>query len=208
MVRIGKGRRTLMLLLPLLLGFAFQATQYARAPVEYNYYVVYAKNADIALKPGIDLSSSGTDGGKLLHNSTTQQGLYSLTLGKWSPGYMINYTDAFRVYNREVFSIKMIGFNFTTDSIGKDYVRLWVQNDTNNDGTGDAWVKVWDGSTATLNANNYIYIKATSTYGNDGGFAKIRIDLVIPDTGIGLANETPELTYTGEMRLWFTSASF
>jgi len=197
-----------MLLLPLLLGFAFQATQYARAPVEYNYYIVYAKNADIALKPGTDLSPSGTDGGKLLHNSTTQQGLYTLTLGKWSPGYVLNYTDAFRVYNREVFNIKMIGFNFTADSTGKDNLRLWVQNDTDNDGAGDAWVRVWDGSSAALNASNYIYIKATSTYGNDGGFAKIRIDLVIPSTGIGLTNLTPELTYTGEMRLWFTSVSF
>ena len=62
MPRIGKNKNAMLLLLPLLLAFAFQATQYARAPVEYNYYIVYAKNADIALKPGTDLSPDGLNG--------------------------------------------------------------------------------------------------------------------------------------------------
>jgi len=194
-----------MLLLPLLLGFAFQATQYARAPVEYNYYVVYAKDADIALRPGNDLSSNGQT---LLQNSTGQEGLYSLSLGRWSPGYMVNYTDAFRVCNREVFNIKMIGFNFTGDSTGSSYLRIRVQNDTDNDGIGDTWVTAWDGSTTTLSATSYIYIKAATAYGNNGGTADIAIDLVVPSTDIGLTNDTPELSYSGQLHLWFTSTSF
>ena len=79
MSRLGK-RKSLALLLPLLIGFAFQATQYARAPVDYEYYVVYGKNADIALKPGTDLSPNGQT---LIQNSSSQEGLYTLSLGKW-----------------------------------------------------------------------------------------------------------------------------
>ena len=78
-MKFDRNRNILLLLLPMLLGFAFQAKQYARAPTEYDYYLVYAKNADIALKPGLDLSSNGQT---LLQNSTSQQGYYSLNLGK------------------------------------------------------------------------------------------------------------------------------
>ncbi len=194
-----------MLLLPILLGFAFQATQYARAPAEYNYYLVYAKNADIALRPGNDLSPNGQT---LLQNSTSQQGFYQLSLGKWGPGYRINYTDSFRVTNREVFDIRMIAFNFTSGATGNSYLRIRVQNDTNGDGTGDAWVTVWNGTTTTLTTTQYIYFKKASTYGNDGGLIKVAIDLVIPSTGIGLSAGTPELTYSGQLQLWFTSAAF
>jgi hypothetical protein len=204
-MKFGKNRNMLLLLLPMLLGFAFQATQYARAPAEYDYYLVYAKNADIALKPGLDLSSNGQT---LLQNSTSQQGYYALNLGKWGPGYMVNYTDAFRVYNREVFAIRMIGFNFTTGATGNNYLRIRVQNDTNGDGVGDAWVTVWDGTTTTLSTSHYIYMKAATTYGNDGGYSKVSIDLAIPSTGIGLTNGTPELTYSGQVELWFTSIAF
>ena len=205
MVKILKNRNTLLLLLPILLGFAFQATQYARAPVEYNYYLVYAKNADIALKPGNDLSPNGQT---LIQNSTTQDGFYSMVLGRWAPGYMVNYTDAFRVVNREVFNIKMIGLNFTAGATGNDYLRIRVQNDTDDDGVGDTWVTVWDGASTTLSVDNYIYLKATATYGNDGGSTQVSVDLVIPSTGIGISSGTPELSYSGQLLLWFTSISF
>jgi len=205
MVSLKRSRRMLMLLLPLLMGFALQATQYARAPMEYNYYVVYAKNADIALKPGTDLSPNGQT---LIQNSTTQQGYYTLSLGKWGPGYVVNYTDAFRVVNREVFNVRMVGLNFSSDATGKEYLRIYLQNDTNDDGVGDAWVKAWDGTTTTISGSNYVYIKAATTYGNDGGTAKVRVDIVVPNTGVGLSQSTPELTYTGQLISWFTSTSF
>jgi hypothetical protein len=112
------------------------------------------------------------------------------------------------VTNREVFNIKMIGFNFTADSTGGSYLRMRVENDTDNDGVGDTWITAWDGSTSTLSTAGYIYIKAATTYGNNGGTAKVAIDLVIPSTGIGLSSGTPELTYSGQLRLWFTSSSF
>jgi len=193
-----------MLLLPLLLGFAFQATQYARAPAEYNYYLVYAKNADVALKPGNDLSPNGLT---LLQNSTSQEGLYTLTLGKWGPGYRINYTDAFRVCNREVFDIKMIGFNFTSASAGTENIRIWVQNDTNGDSVGDTWVTVFDGQ-PRLSSSNYIYMKAPSSYENDGGLSKVWIEILIATSGHNLTNAQPEIPYTGNIYLWFTSATF
>ena len=204
MSRLGK-RKSLALLLPLLIGFAFQATQYARAPVDYEYYVVYGKNADIALKPGTDLSPNGQT---LIQNSSSQEGLYTLSLGKWGPGYLVNYTDAFRVTNREVFNVRMIGFNFTIASTGGSYLRIYVQNDTDDDGVGDTWIEAWDGTTTILSATSYIYLKAAGTYGNDGGSSQIRVDVVVPDSGIGISNGTPELSYTGRMNLWFTSISF
>jgi len=197
-----RRRKMLMLLLPLLMGFALQATQYARAPVEYNYYVVYGKNADIALRPGADLSPNGQT---LIQNSTGQQGYYTMELGKWGPGYIVNYTDAFRVVNRELFNVRMVGLNFSAAATGMDYLRIFVQNDTDDDGVGDAWVQAWDGSTTTLSASNYVYVKAATTYGNDGGSAAVRVDIALPDSGIGIDNVTPEINYSGIMNAWFTS---
>ncbi|MFH0896674.1 MAG: hypothetical protein V1850_01315 [Candidatus Bathyarchaeota archaeon] len=206
MVRIGKNRNALLLLLPLLLGFAFQATQYARAPIDYNFYSVYAKNADISLRPGNDLSPNGLT---LLQNSSTQEGLYTLTLGRWGPGYTINYTNAFKVVNRELFGIKMFSLNFSAGSVGNAYLRLRIQNDTNDDGVGDAWVTVWDGTSSTLTLTNYIYLRQAATYGTtDGGSATVTVDVVIPSSGVGLSNGTPELTYTGQLELWFSSITF
>ena len=204
MGKLGK-RKSLALLLPLLVGFAFQATQYARAPVDYEYYVVYGKNADIALKPGTDLSPNGQT---LIQNSSGQEGLYTLSLGKWGPGYIVNYTDAFRVTNREVFNVRMIGFNFTAASTGGAYLRISVQNDTDDDGVGDTWIEAWDGTTTVLSPTNFIYFKATATYGNDGGSSQIRIDIVIPSTGVGIDSGTPELNYSGQLVCWFTSITF
>jgi len=191
-------------MLPLLMAFMFQATQYARAPVAYNYYVVYAENADIALRPGTDLSPNGNP---LLQNST-QYGLYNLTLGKWGPGYDINYTDAFHVVNREVFNITMVGFNFTAGSTGNSYLRIYIYNDTDYDGVGDTEVEVWDGSNTILNSTYYIWIKATAAYGSDGGDSQAKIRLLIPDTVAGIDQNTNELGYTGKCLLWFTSESF
>ncbi|MDH5441146.1 MAG: hypothetical protein OEY31_11145, partial [Candidatus Bathyarchaeota archaeon] len=54
-----KSRKMMLLMLPFILTYLFQATQYARAPVKYSYYVVYAKSADIALIPGTDRSPDG-----------------------------------------------------------------------------------------------------------------------------------------------------
>jgi hypothetical protein len=200
----GRKKNSVLLLLPLLLGFAFQATQYARAPVTYNYYLVYAKNADVAVRPGTDLSPNGAT---LLQNSTTQQGFYNLYLGQWGPGYMINYTDAFRIVNREVFDVKLIGFNFTgATGLSNFYIR--VQNDTNQDGMPDSYVTVWDGTTNYINIAHYIYLKSASSYGNDGGYTKIWFGIHTPQTDVGLNSTVTQIPYSGELDLWFTSATF
>jgi len=188
-----------LLMLPFLLAFIVQATQYARAPVKYGYYVVYAKNADIALTPGSDL---GPNGETLLQNSTDQEGLYNLTLGKWGPGYNVNYTDAFNVTNREVFAIRMIGFNFTAGSTGLQYLRMYVLNDTDDDGYGDAEVMAWDGSTTVLSSTNYVYLKAASGYGSDGGTSRVKVSIAIDETGVTLGQ------YNGTLTMWFQSATF
>jgi len=194
-----KSRKIVLLVLPFLLAYIVQATQYARAPVKYGYYVVYAKNADIALRPGSDL---GPDGETLLQNSTDQEGLYNLTLGKWGPGYNVNYTDAFNVTNREVFAIRMIGFNFTAASTGLQYLRMYVLNDTDDDGYGDAEVMAWDGSTTVLTAENYVYLKAAPSYGSDGGTSRVKVSIAIDETGVTLTE------YTGTLTMWFQSATF
>jgi len=194
-----KSRRIVLLLLPFLLAYVFQATQYARAPVKYGYFVVYAKNADIALRPGADL---GPNGETLLQNSTAQEGLYNLTLGRWGPGYNVNYTDAFNVTNREVFNITMIGFNFTADSNGQNYLKMYVLNDTNGDGYGNAEVLAWDGSTSSINSTSYIFFLKASSYGNDGGTSKVKIMIDIPETSVTLQE------YTGTLLMWFKSATF
>jgi hypothetical protein len=205
MMKLRGNKKTILLLLPIMIGFAFQATQYARAPVEYDFYVVYAKNADIAVRPGNDLSPNGES---LLQNSTGQEGYYTVALGRWGPGYMVNYTDAFRIVNREMFDIKMIGFNFSGGSTGTSYLKMWVQNDTDADGVGDTWIYAWDGSNTVLNSTYYIFINATNTYGNDGGVANCQISIDIPSSGVGINAGTPELNYNGQLSLWFTSITF
>jgi len=196
---MNRSRKLVVLMLPILVAFLFQATQYARAPVKYGYYVVYAKNADIALRPGSDL---GPNGENLLQNSTDQEGLYNLTLGKWGPGYNVNYTDAFNVTNREVFAIRMIGFNFTAGSTGLQYLRMYVLNDTDDDGYGDAEVMAWDGSNTVLSSTSYVYLKAATSYGSDGGTSRIKVSIAIDETGVTLTE------YTGTLTMWFQSATF
>lgn len=195
-----KSRKLAVLMLPILAAYVFQATQYARAPVKYNFYVVYAKNADIALKPGSDLSPNGQT---LLQNATTQEGLYNLTLGQWGPGYRVNYTDAFNITNNEVFTIRMIAFNFSSGSSGHPYLKIYVLNDTNDDGFGDTEVEVWDGSNTVLNSTYYIYFKASASYGQEGGTSRVKVMINIPETGLG----TPPITYSGTIYMWFTSVS-
>jgi len=184
------------------MAYMFQATQYARAPVKYNFYIVYAKNADIALKPGSDLSPNGQT---LLQNSTSQQGLYNLTLGQWGPGYRVNYTDAFNVTNREVFVIRMTSFNFSSDSTGNNYLRIYLLNDTNNDGYGNSEVCVWDGTTTFLSSSNYIYFKAATSYGNDGGTSRVKMEIRIDETNVNINATSPTLAYSGTIYCWFTS---
>jgi len=196
---MNRSRKLVLLMLPILVAFLFQATQYARAPVKYGYYVVYAKNADIALRPGSDL---GPNGENLLQNSTDQEGLYNLTLGKWGPGYNVNYTDAFNVTNREVFAIRMIGFNFTAGSTGLQYLRMYVLNDTDDDGYGDAEVMAWDGSNTVLSSTSYVYLKAAPSYGSDGGTSRVKVSIAIDETGVTLTE------YTGTLTMWFQSATF
>jgi len=196
---MNRSRKLVVLMLPILVAFLFQATQYARAPVKYGYYVVYAKNADIALRPGSDL---GPNGENLLQNSTDQEGLYNLTLGKWGPGYNVNYTDAFNVTNREVFAIRMIGFNFTAGSTGLQYLRMYVLNDTDDDGYGDAEVLAWDGSNTVLSSTSYVYLKAATSYGSDGGTSRVKVSIAIDETGVTLTE------YTGTLTMWFQSATF
>jgi hypothetical protein len=157
------------------------------------------------VQPGNKLSPNGQT---LIQNSTVQEGLYSLSLGKWGPSYVVNYTDAFHITNRKVFNVRMVGYNLTAASTGGEYLRMYVQNDTDDDGVGDTWIQAWDGTATTLSASNYIYLKATSTYGDDGGYAQVRIDVVVADTGVGIDNDTPELNYSGQLVCWFTSISF
>lgn len=192
-----KSRKLALLMLPILAAYIFQATQYARAPVKYNFYIVYAKNADIALRPGSDLSPNGET---LLQNATTQEGLYNLTLGQWGPGYRVNYTDAFNVTNREAFAIKMIGFNFS--GTGGNYLNLYALNDTDLDGYGETEVLVWDGTDSALNSTNYIWFNATAAYGTDGGTSRLKVMINIPETGVTID------TYSGTIYFWFTSATF
>jgi hypothetical protein len=192
-----KSRKMALLMLPILAAYIFQATQYARAPVKYNFYIVYAKNADIALRPGSDLSPNGET---LLQNATTQEGLYNLTLGQWGPGYRVNYTDAFNVTNREAFAIKMIGFNFS--GTGGNYLNLYALNDTDLDGFGETEVLVWDGADSALNSTNYIWFNATAAYGTDGGTSRLKVMINIPETGVTID------TYSGTIYFWFTSATF
>ncbi len=197
-----------MLLLPFLLTYILQATQYARAPVKYGYFVVYAKNADISLLPGTDRSPE--DGDYLLRNSTIQEGLYNLSLGEWGPGYSVNYTDAFRIKNREAFSICMIGFNFSsTGTNGTEYLALYIRNDTNGDGNPDGgWIAVWLGSQTwppadgdQLSVTNYIYFVTDAEL-------PVKVEIKIPETGMPIGPSQPSILYTGTMYLWFTSAEF
>jgi len=192
-----KSRKMALLLLPLLIAYLFQATQYARAPVKYNYYVVYAKNADIALIPGTDLSPE--DGDKLLRNSTSQLGLYNLSLGKWAPGYRINYTDAFHIKNNEAFPVIMVGLNFSSGSTGTQYLAIYIKNGTN-------WVAAWLGDETRppangnqLNASHYIYIAA------NGGEVAVKIEIMISESVADLNQTSSSLMYGGTMYLWFTS---
>ena len=196
-----KSRKLALLMLPILAAYIFQATQYARAPVKYNFMVVYAKNADIALKPGSDLSPNGQT---LLQNATNpnQPGLYNLTLGRWGPGYRVNYTDAFNITNREAFAIKLIGFNFSGQ--GGGYLNIYALNDTDLDGYGETEELVWDGTISLLNSTNYIWFNATAAYGTDGGTSRVKVMINIPESGVG----TPPITYSGTIYFWFTSATF
>lgn len=200
-----RSRKMALLMLPILAAYIFQATQYARAPVKYNFYVVYAKNADIALKPGSDLSPNGDT---LLQNAT-QEGLYNLTLGQWGPGYRVNYTDAFNITNNQEFPIKMIAFNFSSASGGEEFLRIHVYNDTNQDGRGDTKVCVWDGLTTLLGQEpdyDYIYFKEAEDGQVNGGTSRVIIEIRIAETGIGLDEFHPKLEYKGTLYLWFSSA--
>lgn len=196
----------ILLLLPLLIAYVVQATQYARAPLKYGYYVVYAKNADVALLPGTDLSPNGQT---LLQNSTQQEGLYNLSLGKWAPGYDVNYTDAFHIRNREAFNITLVGLNFTTASNGTDYLAIHIRNDTDGDGVADGnWVAAWLGSQtwppangSQLNVTSYIFFATDAEL-------PVKIEIKVPESGVPVSQGTPELYYTGTIYLWFTSASF
>jgi len=200
-----KSRKMVLLLLPFLLTYLFQATQYARAPVKYNYYVVYAKNADIALLPGSDLSPNGET---LLQNATSQQGLYNLTLGQWAPGYRINYTDAFHVKNNEAFAVILTTFNISSDATGSNYLAVYMKNDTDADGIADSdWIAVWLGAETwnpangnQLNSTYYIFFTA-----NMAQYIPVKIEIKIAETAIGISPGTPLIAYSGTLYLWFTS---
>jgi len=200
-----KSRKMVLLLLPFLLTYLFQATQYARAPVKYNYYVVYAKNADIALQPGSDLSPNGET---LLQNATSQEGLYNLTLGQWAPGYRINYTDAFHVKNNEAFAVILTTFNISSDATGSNYLAVYMKNDTDADGIADGdWIAVWLGAETwspangnQLNSTYYIYFVA-----NMAQYIPVKIEIKIAETAIGISPGTPLIAYSGTLYLWFTS---
>jgi len=197
---LKKSRKMALLMLPFLITYLFQATQYARAPVKYNYYVVYAKNADIALIPGTDRSP---DNNPLLSNSTIQQGLYNLSFGKWGPGYRINYTDAFHIKNNEAFAVNLIALNFSSDATGNQYLAIYMKNDTDQDGSPDTdWIAVYLGAETRspkngnqLNATNYIYI-------HPNGEVPVKIEIMIKEPIGAIDESTP---YSGTLYLWFTS---
>ncbi len=196
-----------LLLLPFLIGYIFQATQYARAPLKYGYYLVYAKSADISLLPGTDLSPE--DGDTLLRNATTQAGLYNLSLGAWAPGYNVNYTDAFRIKNREAFSIKMITLNFSSDATGQKYLAIYLKNDTDGDGSPDGnWKAVWFGSeTYSPGTGNQLNLTYHMFFPSDAELS-VKVEIKLPETGLSINDFTPSLQYTGTMHMWFTSAEF
>jgi hypothetical protein len=198
---MNRSRKMSMLMLPLLMTYVLQATQYARAPVKYNYYIVQARHADIALVPGTDLAPNGQP---LLQNATSQVGLYNLSLGRWGPGYRVNYTDAFNVTNNEAFPIKMIGFNFS--GTGGEYLNIYILNNTNpgTDIFGDFQVLVWNGTHALINATNYIYFSPAPVYGQPGGTSRALIMINILETGIGLNETTSEIRYDGTLYFWFS----
>ena len=131
-----------------------------------------------------------------------------MSLGRWGPGYVINYSDAFRIVNREIFDIKMIDLNFTSSSTGDRYLSIWIQNDTDTDGMGDRWVLAWDGSDSPLSKNNYIFIKSAPNYGEDGGYSKVFLKVEIPKNISDISNTEPEMVYNGQILLWFTSIIF
>lgn len=205
-LNLRKSRKLVLLMLPLLLAFVFQATQYARAPMEYGYYVVYAENADIALRPGTDRSPEGQN---LLQNST-QYGLYNLTLGRWGPGYHVNYTDAFHIKNNEAFNISLICLNFSHWQ-GTEYLSIFLRNDTNGDGNPDGdWVAAWYGA-QNRPPSNPVGNQLNSTYHIffvSQADLPVKIEIEIFHAGIGLANSHPSIFYEGTMYLWFTSVSF
>ena len=197
-----KSRKLALLMLPILAAYVFQATQYARAPVRYQFFVVYAENADIALEPGSDKAPNGEP---LIQNSTIQEGLYNLSLGQWGPGYRVNYTDAFNVTNNQVFNITMISFNFSSDSDGEDMLKIYALNDTDQDGFGEVERCVWNGTHSQLNATYYLYFKQAPSYGLEGTTSRFKVMIKIPDSGIGLTQGTPKFEYKGTIYMWFTS---
>ena len=199
-----KSRKLALLMLPILAAYVFQATQYARAPVEYNFFVVYAKNADIALVPGLDKSPNGQT---LLQNSTVagQQGYYNLSLGQWGPGYRVNYTDAFNVTNNEAFNITMIAFNFSADSTGKDMLKIYALNDSTGDYFGDKEVCVWNGTHTQLNATFYLFFRGSPNYGTQPGTtSRFKVMINIP-VSTPLTPGDPDIEYKGTIYMWFTS---
>jgi len=190
---VKKSGKMALLILPFLLTYLFQATQYARAPVKYGYYVVYAKNADIALIPGSD---QGPDGQPLLRNATIQQGLYNLTLGNWGPGYRVNYTDAFHVRNNEAFTVRLISLNFSSDSKGQEYMAIYVNV------TG-SWRSVWVGNETGLPSDSTSYIDYAPN-----SERSVMISIRIPEnsTDLDLGPAKTALAYGGALYFWFTSA--
>ena len=205
-----KSRKLALLMLPILAAYIFQATQYARAPVKYNFFVVYAKNADIALVPGLDKSP---DGKTLLQNSTVpgQQGFYNLSLGQWGPGYRVNYTDAFNVTNNEAFNITMMAFNFSSDSYpptgGNDMLKIYALNDSDGDYFGDKEVCVWNGTHTQLNSTFYLFFRGSPNYGQvPGTTSRFKIMINIPvATALGPGPGEEKIPYTGTIYMWFIS---
>lgn len=92
----------------------------------------------------------------------------------------------------------MTAFNFSGDSTGLSYLRMWVFNDTDQNGFGDDEVLAWDGTQSKLNSTNYIYFTAAPSYGSDGGPNRVKIEIILPESGLALQG------YSGTLYLWFT----
>ena len=176
-------------------------------PLQFGYYIIYPKNANVSVLPGTDRSPE--DGNYMLRNTTTQERLPTLYLGELplgdvAPGQEITYNDAFHIKNMEAFDIHLTGFNFSSQTIGTEFLAFYIKNDTDGDGNSDGdWIAVWLGDQtfspangSQLNSTHYILFKTD-------GDLPVKIVIKIPEKTSAI-NEPKAIFYgTGKLYLWF-----
>ena len=164
---LSKKKVALVLLLPLIAygGFLFGHTQ-EEPPIQFGYYIIETKNANVTLLTGLDRSPEG--GEYILRNTTTEERLPTLFLGELplgnvAPGQEIIYSDAFHIKNDESSDLHLTSFNFS-QTIGTEFLAFYIKNDTDGDGNPDGnWIPIWLGNQTfspangnQLNSTNYI----------------------------------------------------